>query len=186
MSYAAPVRVARGPRWIVGGLVVAAVLAGLWLLVLRPAPSGIDRARSLVAWDPTCISVETTRDAESADLVAWPQAVERATTFCHNAGPGLLYARFPDQAALRADLLKAPPSLPVCLTGTEVLLDLLDPGEFAALCRELEGRLVDGTAGVPEAEGATMDEIDRSIEIERRRSAAAQGRALRRLWNVAG
>ncbi len=182
IPYAGPVRLARGPRWIVGGVVVAVALSALWLFVLRPAPSGIDRARSLVAWDGSCISVDTTREAKSADLVAWPRAVERVTTFCQNAGPGLLYARFPDQPTLRADLLAAPPSLPLCVAGNEVLLDLLDPGQFAKLCRQLDGRLVDGTRGVPEAEGTTLDEIDRSLARYERRAAAAQGRALRRLW----
>lgn len=62
-----------------------------------------------------------------------------------------------------------------------MLLDALDR-EFGALCRELDGIVVDGARRLPEPGGLSLAEIDRNGRAFDRRASALQRRALLALW----
>ncbi len=47
------------------------------------------------------------------------------------------------------DVLEHPPSAATCIACREVVVDYLDPGQFAALCRDLRGDLVDAVSALP-------------------------------------
>jgi hypothetical protein len=74
----------------------------------------------------------------------------------------------------------------VCLTEHEVLGDLLDPGQFARLCRQFHGVRVDAVSALPAIlpAGSTYADDDRAVEATERRDRAAQARALRRHWGM--
>jgi hypothetical protein len=73
---------------------------------------------------------------------------------------------------LGPELLRRPPAGGVCVAGREVVVDYLDPGDFAPVCRKLHGYVIDGVTGV-----VPDDKID-----DDRLTTAAEGRALRRRW----
>lgn len=78
--------------------------------------------------------------------VMWPHAAVNELIQCEHAGPGpgVRYARFSSGTQLREDLLAAPPRVSVCVAGREVLVDFLEGGRFAVLCRRFHGQVVNG------------------------------------------
>jgi hypothetical protein len=65
-----------------------------------------------------------------------------------------------------------------------VVVDGLDPGQFAPLCRRLGGDDVDGVSGLPQPGGVTIAEIDRQVAAADRRDTAAERAALRAHWHI--
>jgi hypothetical protein len=120
------------------------------------------------------------------DTGDWSHAIESASITCEHLGPMVLYARFASGADLRNDLLRDPPSAPICIAGREVLVDYLDPGQFRSLCGTLGGERIDAVSKLPDIPSdGTISGIDRAADAEIRRDAAAQRRALRRYWSGA-
>lgn len=148
-------------------LVAGAGFVAVWRPWCHP---GARHVKSLISWDPSCADVRI----DDAPNVArdWPRAEETASIECEYAGPAVLYARFKTVAVLEDDLLRRPPTSGVCVAGREVVVDYLDPGDFAPFCRKLHGYVVDGVNGV-----VPDDKID-----DDRLTSAAEGRALRRRW----
>jgi hypothetical protein len=160
---------------IVALLVAALGVAGY--LIFKPQ-SGAERVKAMIAWDPSCDDVVVT----DKDWT-WPSAAEHATVTCEMAGPLVEYARFDSAAELRRDLLAQPPSSAVCIAGLEVTLDYLEPGQFEQLCRELKGRRIDATRGIPQP--AWLSEADEpKFDAWIRALARAQQQALRRYWHL--
>jgi hypothetical protein len=115
---------------------------------------------------------------------AWRHQPNRAARADY-LGPLLIYARFEDEADLRADLLREPPSAPICIAGTEVVLDYLEEGQFERLCRDLGGDNVDAISALPELPGGVTEaEMDRYGKLREQRNSAAQLQALRRYWHT--
>jgi hypothetical protein len=90
-----------------------------------------------------CIGVVVPSSAPDS---SWPHAALDELVQCGHAGPGpgVRYARFASGAQLREDLLADPPAGQVCIAGREVLVDFLDGGQFAPLCRRFHGVVVTG------------------------------------------
>jgi hypothetical protein len=153
---------------------MALTLAGAVALALwRPWSNrypGASHVKSLIAWDPSCADVRI--DGFSARTRPWPDTQETAAIECEYAGPDVIYARFPSVATLKRNMLRKPPASGVCLAGREVVVDYLDPGDFAPMCRKLHGYVVDGVSGVVP---------DNRLDDDRL-TTAAEGRALRRRW----
>jgi hypothetical protein len=164
--------------------IVAVVVAGLFARgVLHVGPrTGVDRVRHLVRWPESCAAIDTEPVTRTV-RTWWPRAREAKTVTCEMLGPWVMYLRFANAGDERHDLLRHPPESATCLAGREVVIDGLDPGQFARVCREFGGTDVDAVSGLPEtAGGVTMDEIDRSVRAEERRDARAELRALRAYW----
>ncbi|WP_157260539.1 hypothetical protein [Patulibacter minatonensis] len=162
---------------LVGLLTVVAAIA---LVVATAGHSRLDEVREAVRFSG-CDEVRPSRDPAVA---RWTAAVETETDACENLGPLFTYARFPDEAALRSDLLRHPPSSAVCLIDdTEVLMtDLIHGGDVEA-CHRLHGVVVSRTEHVAPARGLSLDAIDRSGARFERQASVAMGHALRRHWD---
>jgi hypothetical protein len=120
---------------------VACVLAVVLGLHLYPR-TGADRVQHLISWPSGCESITRNSPGSRSVAHAWTAAHDRVLIECHDLGPNVIYARFADVAARSAALRQAPPSdRRYCVAGREVVVDGLDTG-FAALCRDLQGRLV--------------------------------------------
>ena len=66
-----------------------------------------------------------------------------------------------------------PPWGATCITGNEVVVDGLDPGQFDDVCRRLHGHNVDGVKGIPEP----PDDF-RELRVK-----VSEGLALRDYWS---
>jgi hypothetical protein len=169
---------------MVAVVAVALVIAGLLGTgVVHVGPRrGIDRVRHLVHWPGDCADIAT---HQLPNLRAqWPRAREAESVVCEMAGPGVVYVRFAGAADVRHDLRRRPPDAATCLAGGENLIDALDPGQFAGVCRSFGGSDVNGVRGVPEPGGVTEDELDRSVRLYERRAERAELRALQAFWRV--
>jgi hypothetical protein len=67
-----------------------------------------------------------------------------------------------------------------CISGNEVVVDGLDPGQFDDVCRRLDGHLVDGVKGIP---GPT-DDSDAAIATNELRTKVSEQLALRNYWST--
>ncbi len=95
------------------------------------------------------------------------------------------YARFADISQVKQELLREPPSAPVCIAAREVVVDYLDPPDFVGLCRRLRGDRIDAVSALADLPwDGTVGGIDRQVDAEERRDTAAQARALRRLVGI--
>jgi hypothetical protein len=133
-----------------------AVLVTATVYVVHPWPRhGVDQIRHLVDWPRDCESITATVPYGAP----WRQAEQDIFIECQFMGPAVEYARFKDRRALKADLLAASPDRAVCIYGggTEVAVDELDPGQFAALCQQLHGDLIDGLARSPQISGDVIE-----------------------------
>jgi hypothetical protein len=74
----------------------------------------------------------------------YPHAAVNAYIECGHTGPGVRYARFTSGLQLQDDLLADAPKASVCVAQREVLVDYLEGGEFAPLCRRFDGQVVNG------------------------------------------
>jgi hypothetical protein len=174
--------VPNGSRIALGVAAVVAI-AGVAVLVPHARPdAGVERAKAAIAWPSGCVDVAT---HDATGKRPWPRAVKFASITCEHLGPMVLYARFADVSVLRKELLRGPPSAPVCIVAREVLVDYLDPPQFARLCRRLGGDRIDAVSALPElAWDGTLGGLNRQVDAEERRDAAAQRRALRRYWHI--
>ena len=145
-----------------------------------PGDSRVERVKDAIAWPDSCADVVT---SDMTGRRNWPHATKAASVECEHLGPLVLYARFASEEDLRRDLLGDPPSAPTCIVGREVLIDYLDPGQFPPLCRALGGDRIDAVSRLRETRGdGTIEGEERAAEVDERRGAAAQRRALRRYW----
>lgn len=80
--------------------------------------------------------------AVAEDAAGYPHAAVNAFIECGHAGPGVRYARFTSGLQMQDELLADPPEASVCVTQREVLVDFLEGGEFAPLCRRFDGQVV--------------------------------------------
>jgi len=80
----------------------------------------------------------------SENPAGYPHAEVVAFVECGAAGPGVRYARFTSGLQMQDDLLADPPEASVCVTQHEVLVDFLEGGQFAPLCRRFDGQIVNG------------------------------------------
>jgi hypothetical protein len=120
---------------------------------------GADRIKHLAWWPPDCRSIEIAR-LRHQRLQLWPRTSETAIIECRDFGPLLVYARFPDRAALRNTLSEHPPKQDYCVSGTEVVVaEDYKKSDFIELCKKLEGRVfppnlpLHGGKATPEATG---------------------------------
>jgi hypothetical protein len=167
-------------------VLVAVVIAAATVVMVRAlsdsGDSGVERVKDAIAWPDSCADVVTSDTTGRGD---WLHATKTASVRCEHLGPLVLYARFASDEDLRRDLLADPPSAPTCIVGHEVVIDYLDPGQFPALCRELGGDRIDAVSRLPETPGdGTIEGEERAAEVDERRGAAAQRRALRRYLSV--
>jgi len=161
-----------------GAVVLVAAVAVI--AVTARADSRLTSIRDSIEWDDSCASVRT---SDNGDKSGWSHATKTAVIACEHLGPLVLYARFDNEAELREDLLRRPPSQPTCVAGREVLVDHLDPGQFVALCRRLRGDHIDALSKLPDIPwDGTVGDLDATVDVGERRDAAAQGRALRRYF----
>jgi hypothetical protein len=150
------------------------VVGALWW---HPWPRhGLDRVKHAVDWPTDCAEIATSYGTR----YDCPLAEEVAVVECDYLGPGIVYARFPSQAALRENLLRDPPLGATCVMDHEVVVDVLDPGQFPKVCRKLGGHDADGVAGLPEFSLADDRNGARQLWRERR----AEARALRANWSA--
>jgi hypothetical protein len=168
----------RLPSIALAGLAIAGAIV---LALQSRADSSTERIKHAIAWPQSCADVvisDTTGDRDE-----WPHAAMTASITCEHLGPFVLYARYDRRADLRTDLLRHPPGAATCIAGHEVVIDGLDPGQFAPLCRRLGGDRVDAVSKLPEIwSDNTIEGIERAVRATERRNAAAQKRALRRYW----
>lgn len=66
-----------------------------------------------------------------------------------------------------------------CISGNEVVVDGLDPGQFDDVCRRLGGHDVDGVKGIPDP----PDDSDAAIGTHELRVKVSEGLALRDYWS---
>lgn len=168
-------------RWkLLIGVLVAVVVTGVATVALRSrTDAGVQRVHDLVDWDPSCMVVID----EDSGPRGWERAEAHASIRCEHLGPIVHYARYDDDEALRRDVLEHPPSAATCIAGREVVVDYLDPGQFAALCRDLHGDRIDAVSALPEpASDGTVGGIERAAALSERRAAAAQAAALQRYF----
>jgi hypothetical protein len=171
---------------LVGVLLVAAAVAGL--VVHLRSRDRVDRIAAMVHWPASCARISKTSPGLSPQARHWKRATQTVSVFCEVLGPGFIYARFADQADLRADGLAFPPAAATCLLGShEVLIDALDPGEFPKLCRGLHGVDIDATRSLPAVACRDCDTpggAERAADRNWRRKSIAQHRALARYWRT--
>ena len=162
---------------------VALALAGGAVFVLRARQDGgVERVKAAIAWPSGCVEVAT---HDATGKRPWPRADKFVSITCEHLGPMVLYARFADGSQLKHELLREPPSAPVCIAGREVLVDYLDPPQFPELCRRLRGDRIDAVSALADLPwDGTVGGIDRQVDAEERRDTAAQARALRRYWHI--
>jgi hypothetical protein len=162
---------------------VALAIAGGAVFVLRAREDGgVERVKAAIAWPSDCIDVAT---HDATGKRPWPHAAKFASITCEHLGPMVLYARFADISQLKQELLREPPSAPVCIAAREVLVDYLDPPQFPGLCRRLGGDRIDAVSALADLPwDGTVGGIDRQVDAEERRDTAAQARALRHFWHI--
>jgi hypothetical protein len=149
------------------------VIATIWT---HPWPRhGLDRVHHAVDWPHGCEEISTLGEI----TLSWPHARQVATITCEFAGPGIAYARFASQADLREDLTNEPPWGATCISGREVVVDALDPGQFDDVCRRLHGHDIDGVAGIP----APPDDSEPAMATHDLRVRVSEGLALRDYWS---
>jgi hypothetical protein len=157
--------------WVVIYVPLVAAVA----LMLHPWPRpGVDRIDRAVHWPESCADVATRGEI----TLNWPHATKRATIDCEYLGPFIAYARFRTQADLRTDLIHDAPWGATCISGNEVVVDGLDPGQFDDVCRRLDGHLVDGVKGIP----GPPDDSDAAIATNELRMKVSEQLALRDYW----
>jgi hypothetical protein len=164
-------------------VMVALALAGGAVFVLRARQDGgVARVKAAIAWPSDCVEVAT---HDATGKRPWPHADKFVSITCEHLGPMVLYARFADRSQLKHELLRAPPSAPVCIAAREVVVDYLDPPQFPELCRRLRGDRIDAVSTLADLPwDGTLGGIDRQVDAEERRDTAAQARALRRYWHI--
>lgn len=123
-------------------LLAALVLVVVIALALRG--TGEDQRVQLVL--DTLVDADYCAGVVVPSSSPWPRAEVDELVECGHAGPGpgVRYARFTSGPQLREDLLADPPAAQVCIARREVLVDFLDSGQFAPLCRRFSGEVVTG------------------------------------------
>jgi len=166
-------------------LAATAVLIAVCSVVLAlrgDQDSGVGRVEAAINWPRSCAEVAV-HDATGED--PWPRAVKFASISCEHVGPSVIYARFADRTEQQRELLREPPSAPVCIAAREVVIDYLGLRQFTRLCRGLNGDLVDAVSMLaPLPWDGTVGGVNRRTAAEERRDVEAQRRALRRYWGV--
>jgi hypothetical protein len=172
-----PVDLSRRKLYAIRIAILAPLVVGVTIWQHPWPRHGLDRVRHAVHWPEDCAEVSTSEGV----TLAWPHATRAVIVECEYLGPFIAYASFSNQADLRADLRDAAPWGATCITGNEVVIDGLDPGDFDDVCRRLHGDDIDGVAGIPDA----ADESFAVIETHDLRVRVAQGLALERYWSSA-
>jgi hypothetical protein len=113
-------------------VIVALAIAGGAVFVLRAdEDEGVERVRAAIAWPRDCVEVAT-HDATGER--PWPHADKFVSITCEHLGPMVLYARFADVSQLKQELLREPPSAPVCIATREVLVDRMANAHECGCC----------------------------------------------------
>jgi hypothetical protein len=143
--------------WVVIYVPLVAAVA----LMLHPWPRpGVDRIDRAVHWPESCADVATRGEI----TLNWPHATKRATIDCEHLGPFIAYARFRTQADLRTDLIHDAPWGATCISGNEVVVDGLDPGQFD--------------------DPGPLDDSDAAIATNELRIKVSEQLALRNYWST--
>ena len=159
-----------------------AIAGGAGFVLLADEDDGVERVKAEIAWPSDCVEVAT---HDSTGERPWPHADKFVSITCEHLGPMVLYARFADVSQLKQELLREPPSAPVCIARREVVVDYLDRRQFPDLCRRLRGDRIDAVSALASLPwDGTVAGIDRQVDAEERRDTAAQARALRRYWHI--
>jgi hypothetical protein len=162
--------------------VMVALAIGAVFILRADEDAGVERVKAAIAWPSDCAEVAT-HDATGER--PWPRADKFVSITCEHLGPMVLYARFADVSQLKRELLREPPSAPVCIATREVLVDYLDRRQFPELCGRLRGDRIDAVSALANLPwDGTVGGIDRQVDAEQRRDTAAQARALRRYWHI--
>lgn len=174
---------------------VVVVLAGL-IATVAVVPFVIHgrlgtKERALQALVATPAGCSATGEAPLTGGRRWPHAERSTIVFCDDGPtdvrPSLEHDPFPTAAAMRRDVLADPPRLPTCVAGASVYLNVFIVGrrQFTAICRRLDGDVVDAVTGLPEIpDEGTLESMDRAEAAQDRRDLRAQKRALQRYWGV--
>lgn len=157
------------PRRLAAGLgaVIVAGAGAAGMAAWHPWPrTGADRIEHAVQWRGDCASISTTSPALAPEARRWRRATTTAAVSCEFLGPFVIWAQFADRAALRADVLDHPSAAPACIAGREIVLSYLDDqSRFAAMCRRIDGAVIDVVSPPPDILTDLQEHRDRNAQL---------------------